>query len=193
MKRYTQDDINGAVNRFADPHIHCELMFAKHPGTETEHAFVCVPGGSKVPIMSRRAVDGVIHQQKCYIRKAGPRSEEPFNSEEWRTVLDRCVRAGRNDMLDAIRAIVHGTAGQSTDAVTEEGLLHFAERANARWQELLEPLPATDPARMRHGYREFAFELRGIAPAVGLAELRRRIHEAGQTQHTGWPPFQSLN
>ena len=86
IARYSQDDINAAINRYADPKFHCEVAFANHPGTNNEHAFVMVPGGMIVPVMSVRGCDGVIGAQKCYVRKPGPRSEEPFTSEEWRGV-----------------------------------------------------------------------------------------------------------
>ena len=58
--------------------------------------------------MSRRDCAGVIAQNRCDVRKPGPRSGEPTSQEEWRTLLNRCLRAGREDMLDAIRAIVTG-------------------------------------------------------------------------------------
>ena len=59
-------------------------MFAEHPITGTEHAFVIVPGGMTVPVMSKRGSEGVIQPQRCYVRKPGPGSEEPFTAEEWR-------------------------------------------------------------------------------------------------------------
>src|SRR5690349_19232257 len=45
LGRYSQDDINAAVNRYSDPQFHCDLMFASHPVASNEHAFVIVPGG----------------------------------------------------------------------------------------------------------------------------------------------------
>src|SRR5262245_10870138 len=95
LRRYSQDDVNAAINRYADPDFHCELMFAAHPETRTEHAFVIVPGGMTVPVISARDCEGVIAARRCYMREPGPRSEEPLTGEEWRTLLDRCVRAGR--------------------------------------------------------------------------------------------------
>jgi Schlafen, AlbA_2 len=69
--RYDQDAINAAVNRFAEPAIHCELSFAFHPETHVEHAFVSVAGGMKVPIMSKRDQQDEIMAQRCYVRKPG--------------------------------------------------------------------------------------------------------------------------
>lgn len=189
LRRYSQDDVNAAINRFADPAFHCELMFANHPETDIEHAFVIVQGGLTVPVMSTRGCDGIIIARRCYIRKPGPRSEEPFTAEEWRGVLDRCVRAGREDMLDAIRLIVQGHAGGILEAGAGDALVEFTDDARRRWQELIDPLPADDTARMPFGYYELGFEILEVPPAPNLRELRRRMDEAGALRHTGWGPF----
>jgi schlafen family protein len=159
LRRYTQDDVNAAINRFADPAMHCELLFARHPATQTEHAFVIVPSNVATPVMSKRDCQGVLAAQRCYVRKPGPCSEEPFTGEEWRVLIDRCVRAGRESMLDAIRHIVQGHAGAvpAEDALAR--LRAFARDGLARWQALTNASPANDPARMPHGYRELVFEI----------------------------------
>ena len=33
---YSQDNVNAAIERFADPAFHCALMFAEHPITGTD-------------------------------------------------------------------------------------------------------------------------------------------------------------
>jgi hypothetical protein len=121
IDRYSQDDLNAYVNSYADPEIHCELSFEAHPTTSVEHAFVIVPGGTPVPVMCKRDCEGVIAAHRCYIRKPGPRSQEPYTSQEWRSLLDRCLRASRADMLDAIRAIVLGTAGTAPETPIVRG------------------------------------------------------------------------
>lgn len=108
MQRYSQDELNAAINYYADPKIHCELAFAEHVESKNEHAFVLVPRGMTVPVMSVRHCDGVIASQRCYVRKPGPKSEEPFTSEKWRGVMERGIVARRESMLDAIRTIVYG-------------------------------------------------------------------------------------
>jgi hypothetical protein len=173
--------------------MHCDLLFARHPATQTEHSFVIVPSDLATPVMSKRDCQGVVAAQRCYIRKPGPRSEEPFTGEEWRVLIDRCVRAGRESMLDAIRHIVQGRAGAVPAEDTVARLRAFARDGLARWQALTNALPAGDPARMPHGYRELAFEIRNVPPAPTLAELRRRLDTAGAVRLTGWHPFLSLN
>ena len=192
MGRYRQDDINAAINRFADPQLHCDVEFAIHPETEVEHAFVLVPGSERIPIMSRRGSDGEIEAQKCYVRKPGPRSEEPFTAAEWRRLLDRCIRSGREDLLDAIRLIVEGRAGEVPAEAALEVLKLFAEASKERWQYLIGTLPAGDVARFPHGQYEMSFEIEGIETIATLNELRARLVRAGQVRHTGWGPFVSL-
>lgn len=216
LGRYNQDDVNAAISRYADPEFHCEVAFANHPGTHNEHAFVLVPGGMIVPVMSIRDCEGVIAARKCYVRKPGPRSEEPFTAEEWRGVMERCIVARRESMLEAIRVIVQGhgsplvrplaiDAGQEANrAVLEpaqghdhrrqvverpDALLEFERAALERWACLIRDLPVGDDARMVHGHYEIAFELLDIPAALSAGELRRRMVVASQVRHTGWGPF----
>lgn len=220
IARYSQDDINAAINRYADPQFHCELAFANHPGTNNEHAFVMVPGGMIVPVMSVRGCDGVIAPQRCYVRKPGPRSEEPFTTEEWRGVMERCIAARRESMLDAIRVIVQGhgspvpvpveiDAGQADEQVAPEdaeghenptrpveradALVEFERVALERWNQLIRDLPADDDARMVLGRYEISFELLDVPAAASAGELRRRMAVASQVKHTGWGPFVQLS
>jgi len=157
------------------------------------NAFVLVPAGERVPLMSRRDFDGVIQSQRCYIRKPGPRSEEPFTSVEWRALLDRCVRSGRDDLLDSIRLIVEGRAGESPAQDSLQRLVGFEEAARVRWGELIEGLPADDPASMPHGHYVLSFEIREVPVIPSLNELSRRLIGAGETKHTGWGPFVHLH
>jgi len=192
LNRYNQDDINAAINRYADPPFHCELLFANHPETVVEHAFVIVPGGIPDVLMSRRSSDGAIAAHRCYMRKPGPRSEEPFTSQEWREVIDRVVRARRDDMLDAIRLIVQGHAGGVPEAIATNELIDFAAEAQERWQALVQGLPPGDVARLPHGHYELAFQIRDVPSASNLADLRRRMESADEIRHTGWTPFVTL-
>lgn len=192
LRRYSQDDVNAAINRYADPQFHCDLIFAHHPDTDIEHAFVSVPAGLTVPVMTTRECVNVIRLHCCYIRKPGPRSEEPRTAEEWRSLFGRCLQNGRESMLDAIRLIVHGGAGAPLHAEVRDALLEFRAHAERRWKHLIRHLPDDDPARLRFGRYEFTFELRNVPPAPTLTELQRRITAARAVRYTGWGPFLSL-
>jgi len=110
IPEFTQDAVNAAIRRYAAPEFHCEMYNVPHPTTSVVHPVIAVPGTLTEPVMSKRDCPGVIAQNRCYIRKPGPRTEEPQTGEEWRNLLRRCVRAGREEMLEAIRSIVTGRA-----------------------------------------------------------------------------------
>jgi hypothetical protein len=190
----TQDAANAAVRRFADPEFHVEVYRIVRPDTGIEHVIISVPGGQTVPVMSKRDCEGVIAQNRCYIRKPGPRSEEPQNREEWRSLLNRCVRAQREDMLDAIRAIVTGRVdiGAPTPNADED-LEAFANAAHQRWAELVNELPPDMPARFPHGWYEMAFALVGAEPCPSLAELHERLQSARRIKLTGWSTFLQMS
>ena len=184
-----QDAVNSAIIRFADPEFHCEVHYVENKQNGVKHPVVTVPG-SKVPVMAKRGCDGAIRKHRCYIRKPGPRSEEPQSGAEWRHLIDRCVRENRSDMLDSIRAIVLGTSeppAPSPDAFAE--LFSFCDESRKRWEELVKPLPEGAAARFPHGYYEMAFSPIGAVPAGNLTELRNRLAEAHRTKLTGWVPF----
>ena len=194
LSRYSQDDVNRAIARFAEPAFHCELVFAEHPDTKTEHAFVLVPGGMTVPVMSRRGSEGEIQARRCYVRKPGPKSEEPYTADEWQGVLERCLQARRETMLDAIRAIVQGSVEAEPISPTAKArLLDFISTSQDRWETLIDPLPVDDAARMPYGHYEIAFSILGVEQPLTLGELRKRIDDASSIHLTGWHPFLYLH
>lgn len=190
----TQDAVNAAIRRFADPEFHAEVHFAPHPETDVCHAIVSIPSNLTEPVMSRRDCGDILSQARCYIRKPGPRSEEPQTSAEWKSLLGKCVRAGREDMLEAIRSIVSGRIRPpEVDVENGAALEAFVEAARERWQFLTESEPADSPARFPLGHYEMSFRLVGVEPADGLAQLQDYLAESRRIRLTGWTPFLELH
>ncbi len=188
----TQDDINAAVSRYADPQFHCRMYLVKHPVGGSVHPVVRVPGGD-VPVMSRRnRAEAGLQQRKVYVRKPGPRSEEPQTAEEWRILLDRCVRARRENMLDAIRNIVLGHVGAIGTVEAVDELADFMESSHNRWEELVKDEPLDAPHRFPNGHYEIAIAPSNPSPAISLAELKEKLAVAQRVQTSGWPPFMEI-
>lgn len=186
----SQDAVNAAIHRFATPEFHCEVYNVPHPAGGIIHPVIVVPGNMTEPVMSKRDCQNVIAQNRCYIRKPGPRSEEPQTGEEWRTLLRRCVRAGRDDMLEAIRSIVSGRVEEPAPIPDVAAQLHaFCEAARARWEELSADMPENAPARFPLGYYEMGFSLVGARPATSLVQLQERLGTARRIRLTGWSTF----
>lgn len=194
MPEISQDAVNSAIRRFASPEFHCEVHFIESAVSGALHPVICVPSDLSEPVMSKRDCDGVIIRNRCYIRKPGPRSEEPQSSEEWRTLITRCVRANREDMLQSIRSIVSGrveAVEPPPDVQTE--LTWFSAAANERWRELSSELPERSPSRFPDGFYEMGFALLGNEPAQNLAEIQDHLQQARRIRMTGWGPFLDLN
>lgn len=193
LPEINQDSINAAIRRYAAPEFHCEFYTIEHPDTGVVHPIIAVPGTMTEPVMSKRDCQGVILKNRCFIRKPGPRSEEPHTGEEWRNLLNRCVRAGRDDMLDAIRSIVSGRVEPQQEAIDEtEQLLAFCDEAREQWSELSGTLPDNSPGRFPQGYYEMGFALNGVDAAEGLAQLQDNLNHARRIRLTGWTPFLSM-
>jgi len=95
IEEITQDAVNAAICRYANPEFHCRVDYVTHPKTNVVNPVITVYGKLTVPVMSMRDCPKVIDKNRCYIRKPGPKSEEPQTGEEWRELLNRCQRANR--------------------------------------------------------------------------------------------------
>ena len=190
----TQDAVNAAIGRYATPEFHCEMHLVQSADNGVEHPVIRVPGNLTEPVMNKRDCNGVIASNRCYIRKPGPRSEEPQSGEEWRTLISRCVRANREDLLESIRSIVYGRVKpvEATASVQAE-LQRFSETARERWKELASKLPEHSASRLPNGHYEMGFALIGNEAAQNLREIKNRLQEARHIRMTGWGPFLELH
>lgn len=186
----TQDAVNSAISRFSTHEFHCQMFNVAYPTTGVVHPVIVVPGNLTEPVMSKRDCVGVIAQNRCYIRKPGPRSEEPNTREEWQTLLRRCVQAGREEMLDAIRGIVAGRVEPPAAPPSDmQELIEFCRAARARWEAIVDGEPADSPARLLLGRYEIGLSLVGSQDEPSLQELQERLRIARRIKLTGWTPF----
>lgn len=185
----TQDSVNEAVQRYAEPQLHCRLHTVKHPVAGSVHPVIRVPGGD-VPVVSKRdQPKGGLRQYKAYMRKPGPRSEEPQTAAEWRMLLDRCVWARREEILNAIRGIVLGRVEESISDQTSDELEDFLDSSRQNWLSLVKNGPTDAPNRFPDGYYEFAIGPDNPQPEISLSELKDRLAVAQSIKTSGWPPF----
>ena len=160
----TPDSVNEAVHLYAEPKFQCAMHLVSHPDTDVQHPVVIIPS-TTVPVMSMRECQGVIAQNRCYVRKPGPKSEDPRTSEEWRDLFKLCVRANRDEMLEAFRLIMTGRVEtQNSMPNALDDLRDYCTSAHGRWEELVSDEPDNSPARFPHGYYEMAFSLVGATP-----------------------------
>ena len=165
------------------------MHYVKHTTTEVEHPIIVVPGKLSFPVMAKSGYPDVIEQNRCYIRKPGPKSEDPRTAEEWKQLFTRCLQARKEEMLDGIRDIVTGIDLNDPQPNAQQDLESFCNEARKRWKELISNLPNDAPARFVNGWYEMGFSLVGANPATSDSDLMRRIDRAGSVKLSGWAPF----
>src|SRR5262249_40098500 len=125
---------------------------------------------------------------RVYIRRPTPESAEPGTAAEWRELIDRCVRATRDDLLDAIRGILDGRETQSAPPPSEEAVLAtWAEDGLNRWTGLAHMSPS-QVRLLPPGFYRVAYRLIGPIPPIEPARLLAAINTA-TTRYTGWSPW----
>ncbi len=186
---YNQDLINGIVQNYADPAYHCAVHLVPDRAGSL-FPIVVVPGGHRVPVRARRSGPhgNIVEQNTIYIRKPGPRSEAPQNSQEWDGLLARCLSNRRDEMFDQIRDLIVGAVPQAAPQAAPARLDQWSESSLARWRSLVAPLPPTAGPRCPHGYYWFSYEIDGERRSMRSAELPELLR-ASVVRHTGWPPF----
>jgi hypothetical protein len=181
LSGYIADIVNDISRSYLNPPVHCQVRHVAHPLSGDLFPIINVLGGHQIPIMARRGGpqgQSSLQVGRIYIRRVGPSSEEPQSPEEWRTLLNRCIRAGREELVDRIQLIVAGEPVSTAEASSDEQLDHWIQQSTARWMSLVQNLPKEHPARFPLGYYRFAYQLRGHFDRPSLTRLREMLASA---------------
>ena len=189
LTQYSQDRINGIIQRYADPVFHCECRDVTHPENGLNYPIIIVPGGHKTPIHTRHGgPDGRYFNQNEYlIRRPGPRSEVPQSAQEWSELINRCIMNRKEDLLDGIRSILTGIPTQVIEEQTDVLLDEWVSDSLIRFDELVnERLPNEGPSRYSYGKWYIGYLINGDFDIPNLTRLREIIRTIVGNE-TGWP------
>jgi hypothetical protein len=195
LSAYTSDVVNEISRAYLHPAVHCNVRHIAHPDNGLLFPVINVPGGHSIPIMARRGGpqgQSKLQAGRTYIRRVGPTSEEPQSPEEWRALLDRCIRSGREELVDRIRLIVAGEPIASAKPTVDQELDRWIEESEGRWRELIQHLPNGHPARFPLGSYRFAYQLRGEFDRPSLSHLRDAV-AAAEVRFSGWAHWPVYN
>lgn len=191
LSKLTQDDIQDAVQKYLDPSIQCRVIHVEHPNGHGLFPIIVVPGGCRVPIKAKAgSPGGVLIVNRVYVRRPGPKSEEPQTAAEWDQLLERCIRARREELLDGIRDLLAGQVPSpvSPQETTIDRLAKFLMQAEECWTNRIRGLPEDASPRLTHGFYAVGVALEGkfaVQPMPDfLTTLRQSLRD-----HSGWPPF----
>lgn len=190
LEAYSQDLIARLVATYADPAFQVTVERATRESDGGVHPIVHVPGGHRAPIMAKKGSPDqkTLIAHRIYTRRPTPESAEPANAVEWRDLLDRCIRAGRDDLLDAIRGVLddrNAVASAPTPSVLDE-LKAFAESGLERWRSLALPATHGEPTDPPGRYT-VTYQIAGDLPKRTPAELMDLLLTV--PGFTGWRPW----
>jgi hypothetical protein len=190
---YTQDTINGIVRSYADPAFHCSVHHVQHPETGEQFPIIVVPQNLPVPVRSKRDGPNRVHvlEHTYYIRAAGPESRGIRSADEWNRLLQRCIRAGREDLIAAMRDLLSDriTPRPSMDNDHLSIFQEWVQESRRRLDTVIsERLPDESPSRFRLGTRSVAYSVIGEIPPLHLSQLLEIVRQV-KGRETGWPPF----
>jgi len=193
LDSYSQDSINDIVHRYAEPPFHCTVHHVSHPQSGKLFPVVVVPGHHKVPIRAKRhgPNEEHVHQNAYYIRRPGPRSEPPQSGQEWDELINRCVMAARDDLLERIRGILQGgpSVAQNKEESETRAFQDWIDRSLERFDSLVaEKLRDEKPSRYSKGVWYVAYTIRDIHPSIDRTKLLDVLREV-RGHETGWPPW----
>jgi len=190
LASYSQDIVNGIVNRYLHPAFHCNVHFVTSRKTSKQYPVVQVPphgaqpicAKSDGPLVDKRRIG--ISQGIHYIRIPGPNSVPIDNPELWRKVLHRCVLIERENLLSSIGRLF---SSPSTVPIASS-LASFVDEGIACWNDLQNEEWLVD-AKQNRTALAFQF-LTGNGDAVSsvhLSSLRDGIRESSNAADSECP------
>jgi hypothetical protein len=190
---YSQDAMNSIVERFAEPRFEVTVSFVPRSDGASTHPVVIVPSDTDTPI--RAARDGHerqhVTQHTYYTRQPGAQSAPIRTGREWDVLIDRCIRARREDLVERIREVVEGV--QPSEEVeggvaVDRSLADFIGLAKRRFEEVIgAEAGATYPEPYEQGTWYVAYRVVG-ARHLGLGDLRTVLQNV-VGHETGWPAW----
>lgn len=189
LERYSQDAIARIVATYAEPAFQVEVAHVVRADGGA-YPVVQVPGGHRTPIMAKKGSPDqkTLIAGRVYIRRPTPESAEPSFAVEWRDLLDRCVRAGRDDLLDAIRGVLDGRGERSApvEPTDLERLQAWTDAGTARWRALAPTAGNGEPVDPPGTYT-VAYQIEGELPQRSPSEILDLLR--GIPGYTGWRPW----
>lgn len=173
LSQWEQTRLHDALARFMEPVPEVELTLMD--GKISKHPVVSVPCHGDVPVIC--TLNGEVTKAgRVYIRKPGPKSEEPFSPLEWKPLLRRCLLIDKQELAITVRNIIQPPEVSAFKELAESFRQKVA-RADKRFEEVRAESNSAQ-AKGPFGRWTIAYQLTPAPPPVSLRELLRITHSA---------------
>lgn len=191
LRMYGQDAISAVIAKHAEPNFHCNVHIVKRVADGDDYPVIRVPP-STVPVRSKvDSAAGSIRANVYYVRRPGPKSEQPGSGQERESLIRRCVAASRTEMLDAIRSILSGSSATASEPAQTDSLDAWEASSRAAWLARVDSLPDDASARFPLGRYYCAYEIVDVAQVPSGQRYLDLLSSA--PAKTGWRPFLVLH
>jgi hypothetical protein len=197
---YTRDAINGIVEKYLLPPIHCDIAMVVSTSSGIPHPVIWVPGHQAVPICSRaggpqdeKGRSQGIQQATYYIRKPGPKSEPITSPDSWRDLIRRCIVSERESLLRDISTVLAGRPPPGKQATAPGTEWH--DRSHERFREVLHQSRNFHwPVEYSSNHYQLSYRIirsadERIEPGDLVQTLERANQEIREFVWTGWSMF----
>lgn len=192
---FSQDSIAGVIERYVTPPCQCEVHILTREGEEAEHPVIVVPGDHRTPLFANRgSPEGAeaFERTDVFVRRPGGKSQRASTQDDWEKLINRLVRARRDEMLAAVR----GVLDPEGELIAEDPGINigpWVEQSHARWNHLLDEglVDLDDYRRFNEGWWHVAFAISGFE-VDGLNILSTHL-DREMSKFSGWPPFTFLH
>ena len=196
FKLYNNDRLNGIVEKYADPSFHIECRFVEKESNT--YPVIVIPGNQKVPIRTVRDGPEQAHIKKdsYYIRRPGPKSEEPQSGKEWSELIRKCTLADKERLVEQIREILiyHGENSMQDNLNTYDmNKEWFKESTERFYEKIKEDYNGISKSPLKYGYWRAAY---AFVPEIdydySLSDFKNGLKNC-KGDETGWPIGLFLN
>lgn len=189
LDSFSQDVVARIVATYAEPAFQVAVTHVARQADGATFPVIQVPGGHRTPIMAKKGSPDqkTLIAGRTYIRRPTPESAEPASAVEWRDLLDRCVRAGRDELLDAIRGVLDGRGTlPPTEPSEMDRLASWVSAGVVRWRALAPAPQGSEPVDPPGTYL-VAYQIEGDLPPHTLGDVLLKLRDV--PGYTGWRPW----
>ena len=170
--------LHDMLQTYMAPVPECALGF--EDGNVSPHPVILVPSHGTTPSVCIRDSPST-RRGAVYIRKPGPKCEEPYSPSEWAPLIRRAMQFDREELISIIRQIV---PPRTEAPPAQDEFKQSIEAGDGRFAELYRSDPRM--SNLSFGRWVTAHQLVPTPPPVSLTRLSEILQHSKGTE-TGWP------
>jgi len=182
IETWEKTRLHDMLGQYMSPVVEVDLSI--ETGDSSRHPVLVVPPHGATPIVCTRDSNAT-RKGAVYIRKPGPKSEEPSTPEEWAPLIRRCVLYDKEGLASTFRHILEPPDVIASPEPAADILQEAIAEADQRFEEL-KAQSDSPVTQMALGRWTIAYQMVPLPSPVSLTQLLENVRSA-ELSVTGWP------